>query len=161
MPDPGSSSLDLLSPTPRVNQLQQPVTIGVRYNQTVPLFLSFLFPALLIGPAVIWAKGRVGGASESYWKWWTKILNIVALFVGAAGARAYFGTRVLGSDSYGSELFDRFPLAWVITDEWYLAASGTVSAFVAAALASSLIGDAARGGTDKKAADGARGRIRA
>lgn len=79
-------------------------------------------------------------------------MNIAGIFVGLGAARAYFGSRVLGSPDYGGDLFDRFPVAWILSEEWYLVAAGTLSAFVTAALATSLVGDAARGGTDKEPA---------
>jgi hypothetical protein len=134
----------------RFSHFQQDINVSLRYHRTWLLFITLLIPALVIGPLVIWAKGRAGGSTESFWAWWGKIMNVAGIFVGVAAARAYFGSRVLGSPDYGGDLFDRFPIAWVLSEEWYLVAAGTLSAFVTAALATSLVGDAARGGTDKE-----------
>lgn len=121
----------------RFNQFQQPIDVSLRYRGRELLFATLMIPALLIGPAIIWAKGKAGGAKESYRQWRKKSLNVVAVFVGLGGARAYFGSRVLGSPNFGADLFDKSPFRWVLEEEWYLVAAGTVSAFVAAALSNS------------------------
>lgn len=54
----------------RFSHFQQDINVSLRYHRTSLLFVTLVIPALVIGPLIIWAKGRAGGSTESFWGWW-------------------------------------------------------------------------------------------
>ncbi len=132
----------------RFAQYRENADMTFSYANRSLLAVTLIFPALLVGTFFVWYKGRAGGSRESYWAWFRKGLNLVAVGVGFGAATVYFQANVVDKVDFGADLVDRSPLFWFTVGQWWGAALGLGSAFISAVLLASSAGDKTRGGTD-------------
>jgi hypothetical protein len=153
---PGTFVGEIVITDQRANQARVPVTVTLQYDRPLLLLFPIVVIAIVIGTIIVWWKGRLAGATDKYWQWWTKIGNIFAVGVGLLAARSAWGKTYLDDSDFGAEL-GRDPWWWwpLTSNEWLGLATVVVTAFVGAATVASLGGDKARGGVD---AAGGKGR---
>jgi hypothetical protein len=124
-----------------------PVTVTLRYNRPELLFVTVMIPAVLLGSLVVWGKARLAQASGA-----TDVPtfgNLLAVGAGVVAARLAFGKSYLTVADWGGHSHGDI-WSWPITsEEWWTLAVVVATAFVGAATATSLGGDAARRGIDK------------
>jgi hypothetical protein len=145
---PGTYTTGLAISDDRIELTRQPVLITMRYESKYLLLVMVLLPVAIGGSIAVWYKGRAAGSKESYWQWLKRFGNLIAIAAGTGAFIAYMQNSVLSVPDYGRYLYDASVLEWLLEPQFWLLVAAAGAAFTTAALALSIAGDAARGGTN-------------